>query len=151
MSRLAVALSVSVGAKFCRDEGAEKLLGEHVRDRTFGVRLGSFSVAEDIDDTRDVNEDELLVIADDESEDTKDVLPVGVVESVGLCDSLEPWRDSMDEPLSEVDWELGKSIENWFRGSREVESLGGTEKGFEQGGCVYLESGFTYGYHGLHL
>lgn len=85
-----MALSVSVGAKFCGDEGAERLLGEHVRDRTFGIRRGSFSVVEDIDDTRDISEDWLLVITDEESEDTTDILPVGVGERVGLCDSLEP-------------------------------------------------------------
>lgn len=87
---MAVALSVSVGAKFCGSEGAEKPLGDCWRDRTFGVRLGSFPVAEDIDDTREINGDELLVIADEENEDTTDILPVGVGERVGLCDSLEP-------------------------------------------------------------
>ena len=141
---MAVALSFSVGANFRGDEGAENPLGEHGGDRTLGVsKPKAFSVAEDIEDTRDDENFGVLVARPgEENEETYDILPVDGGEIVGLCDNLEPFNDSMEGLLSKLDRRLCESIVNRFiEDVRGFGSLGETEKMFDQACMLALRKG----------
>jgi hypothetical protein len=138
---MAVALSFSVGANFRGDEGAENPLGEHGGDRTLGVsKPKAFSVADDIEDTRDdENVGVLVARPGEENEETHDILPVDGGERVGLCDNLEPFNDRMDGLLCKLDRKLCESIVNrLIEGVRDFGSLGKTEKMFDQASMLAL-------------
>lgn len=119
MSRVAVALSLSVGAENCLgDRGGDRILG--------APKPKSFSLAEDIDDTRDGKVDALLAIAGEENEETYDILPVDGGERCGLCDSMDWWPSNFVRAVSV------SIVKPLVEDSQGYGSLGGIEKTFDQ-------------------